>query len=151
MSGESLAASNDLSDAMAITPFTLTIPESALQDLKRRLQATRWPERETVADGSQGVPLARLQALVEYSAEAARLYWENAKSKIDFTATAEIDLPVGCSIFPKELFRAPRSWAQLAYRNIIHWNEVNRGGHFAAFEQPEIFVDELRTCFRSIR
>src|SRR5688500_18174684 len=66
MSSDSLAASNDLSDAMAITPFTLKVPESALQDLKRRLQATRWPERETVADGSQGVPLARIQALVEY-------------------------------------------------------------------------------------
>jgi hypothetical protein len=69
------------------------------------------------------------------AASAARMYWEN--SKIDFTATAVIDLPVGCSIFPKEIYRAPRSWALLAYSNLIHWNELDRGGHFAAFEQPK--------------
>jgi pimeloyl-ACP methyl ester carboxylesterase len=82
-------------------------------------------------------------------ASAARWYWENAK--IDFTATAAIDVPVGCSIFPKEIYRAPRSWAQAAFRNLIHWNELERGGHFAAFEQPKIFVDEVRTCFRMLR
>jgi pimeloyl-ACP methyl ester carboxylesterase len=391
--GEAIAASSDESDAKAIVPFTLKIPESALIDLRRRLEATRWPERETVADWSQGVPLARIQALVEYwltkydwrrceamlnrfgqfktqidglrfhflhvrsrhanalplilthgwpgsviefhkvigplteptahggkaedafhvvvpslpgygfsdrptqtgwnsvktaaawtqlmprlgykryvaqggdwgasvttelahlrppelagihlnmlfvlprvlpkelseeeqaalaaldnfgkegfgyakqqatrpqtlgyaltdspvgqaawiyekfaewtdsngnpetvlsmdemlddimlywlpgtAASAARMYWEN--SKIDFTATAVIDLPVGCSIFPKEIYRAPRSWAQLVYRNLIHWNELDRGGHFAAFEQPELFVNELRACFRKLR
>jgi pimeloyl-ACP methyl ester carboxylesterase len=82
-------------------------------------------------------------------ASAARWYWENAKT--DFTATAAIDVPVGCSIFPKEIYRAPRSWAQAAFRNLIHWNELERGGHFAAFEQPKIFVDEVRTCFRILR
>ncbi len=83
------------------------------------------------------------------AASAARMYWEN--SKIDFTATAVIDLPVGCSIFPKEIYRAPQSWAKLAYRHLIYWNELDRGGHFAAFEQPKLFVDELRTCFRKLR
>jgi hypothetical protein len=83
------------------------------------------------------------------AASAARMYWEN--SKIDFTATAVIDLPVGCSIFPKEIYRAPQSWAKLAYRHLIYWNELDRGGHFAAFEQPRLFVDELRTCFRKLR
>jgi epoxide hydrolase len=82
-------------------------------------------------------------------ASAARWYWENAK--IDFTATAAIDVPVGCSIFPKEIYRAPRSWAQAAFRNLIHWNELERGGHFAAFEQPKVFVDEVRTCLRMLR
>jgi len=66
MIGEAFAASSDKSDVTAIMPFTLKIPESALIDLKRRLEATRWPERETVTDWSQGVPLARIQALVEY-------------------------------------------------------------------------------------
>jgi pimeloyl-ACP methyl ester carboxylesterase len=66
MLGEAFTASTDKSDAAAITPFTLKIPESALMDLKRRLDATRWPERETVTDWSQGVPLASIQALVEY-------------------------------------------------------------------------------------
>ena len=83
------------------------------------------------------------------AASAARMYWEN--SKIDFTATAVIDFPVGCSIFPKEIYPAPPSWANLAYRNLIHWNELDRGGHFAAFEQPGLFVKEIRSCFRKLR
>jgi len=64
--GKAFAASSGKSDATAIVPFTLKIPESALIDLKRRREATRWPERETVADWSQGVPLARIKPLVEY-------------------------------------------------------------------------------------
>jgi epoxide hydrolase len=58
---------------------------------------------------------------------------------------------VAAASFPKEIYRAPRSWAQAAFRNLIHWNELERGGHFAAFEQPKIFVDEVRTCFRMLR
>jgi pimeloyl-ACP methyl ester carboxylesterase len=87
--------------------------------------------------------------IIEQPNDSSRLYWEN--SKIDWTADTVIDLPVGCSIFPKEIYRAPRSWAEQAYSNLIHWNELDRGGHFAAFEQPELFVNELRTCFRKLR
>jgi pimeloyl-ACP methyl ester carboxylesterase len=78
---------------------------------------------------------------------SARLYWESIKG---FT-TRRLDLPVGVSLFPKEIFRPSRRWAERSIKNIIHWNEVGKGGHFAAFEQPEIFVDEVRTCFRKIR
>jgi pimeloyl-ACP methyl ester carboxylesterase len=78
---------------------------------------------------------------------SARLYWESVKG---FT-TRQLDLPVGVSIFPKEMFRPSRRWAERSLKNLIHWNELDKGGHFAAFEQPEIFVDEVRTCFRQIR
>lgn len=81
------------------------------------------------------------------AASSARLYWES----LDSFRTTRIDIPVGCSNFPKELLRAPRSWADRCYTNIIHWNDLDRGGHFAAFEQPALFVDELRKCFAVIR
>jgi pimeloyl-ACP methyl ester carboxylesterase len=79
---------------------------------------------------------------------SARLYWESAAT--GFTART-IELPIGISVYPHELFRASRRWAERHYHNIIHWNELDRGGHFAAFEQPALFVDELRACFRSVR
>ena len=81
------------------------------------------------------------------AASSARLYWE---SIANFAAGAT-DLPVACSIFPGEITRPIRKWAERKYPNLIHWNELDRGGHFAAFEQPAVFVDELRTAFRSIR
>ena len=81
------------------------------------------------------------------AASSARLYWES----LDSFRTTRIEIPVGCSNFPKELMRAPRSWADRCYANIIHWNDLDRGGHFAAFEQPALFVDELRNCFTAIR
>ena len=56
-------------------------------------------------------------------------------------------MPAGCSIFPKEIVAKPRSWAEGRYTNIVYWNELDRGGHFAAFEQPQLFVEELRKCF----
>ncbi len=80
-------------------------------------------------------------------ASSARLYWQSFTGR----ATDEVRIPTGCSIFPKEIMRASRRWADKRYRNIVHWNELEKGGHFAAFEQPETFVDEVRTCFRKVR
>ena len=60
-------------------------------------------------------------------------------------------IPVAVTVFPSEQHRAPRSWAEEAYPNLIHFNEVDRGGHFAAWEEPELFTDELRVGFRSLR
>lgn len=79
---------------------------------------------------------------------SARLYWESLASGF---IPREVEMPIGVSIFPKEMMRASRRWAEFYYRNIIHWNELDRGGHFAAFEQPELFVGELRNCFRVMR
>jgi epoxide hydrolase len=84
--------------------------------------------------------------LTNTAASSARMYFENG-----FTPASRVELPVGCSIFPGEIFRAPRSWAARVYPNLIHWNELDRGGHFAAFEEPDLFTKELRDCFRHLR
>jgi pimeloyl-ACP methyl ester carboxylesterase len=86
--------------------------------------------------------------LTQTAASSARMYLENAAV---IGAPPVIEIPVGCSIFPREIVPAPRSWAERVYPNLIHWNELDRGGHFAAFEQPELFTQELRDCFRSLR
>jgi epoxide hydrolase len=78
---------------------------------------------------------------------SARLYWESATA---FKATP-LALPVGVSIYPREIFRPSRRWAERKMSNIIYWNETAKGGHFAAFEQPAIFVSEIRKCFSTIR
>jgi pimeloyl-ACP methyl ester carboxylesterase len=82
------------------------------------------------------------------AASSARLYWESFRGAMN---TAKLDLPVGVSIYPKEIFRASRRWAEKHIKNIVHWNELDRGGHFAAWEQPELFVGEIRNCFRQFR
>jgi epoxide hydrolase len=87
--------------------------------------------------------------LTDTAASSARLYRENAE-KFGLNQ-GRIDFPVGISIFPKEIFRVPRSWAGKIYSNIIHWHELEKGGHFAAFEQPALFTQELRACFRGVR
>ena len=60
-------------------------------------------------------------------------------------------MPVGASIFPKEIFRTSRRWAEKHFGGLLYWNELDEGGQFAAFEQPEVFVSEIRNCFRSLR
>ena len=86
--------------------------------------------------------------LTETAASSARMYLENAEVTGD---PPVIEMRVGCSIFPREIVPAPRSWAERVYPNLIHWNELDRGGHFAAFEQPALFTEELRDCFRALR
>ena len=83
-------------------------------------------------------------------ASSARLYWESFGKAFGPKANATVDIPAGCSIFPKEIVPTPRSWAEQRYANIQYWNETDKGGHFAAFEQPELFVKELRECFSQI-
>ncbi|HVV32482.1 MAG TPA: epoxide hydrolase [Vitreimonas sp.] len=80
-------------------------------------------------------------------ASSARLYWESFAS----FASIKLEAPVGVSIYPKEIFRPSRRWAERQMSNIIHWNELDRGGHFAAWEQPELYVGEVRECFRKVR
>lgn len=81
------------------------------------------------------------------AASSGRLYWESFRA----FATEPVTVPTACSIFPGEIFRASRRWAEKQYTNIVHWNELPRGGHFAAFEQPGSFVDEVRAGFASLR
>jgi pimeloyl-ACP methyl ester carboxylesterase len=85
--------------------------------------------------------------LTNSAASSGRLYWESfAKPNL-----APVAMPMGASIFPKEIFRASRRWGEKRFSNIIHWNIMEQGGHFAAFEQPQLFVSEVRQCFSSMR
>jgi pimeloyl-ACP methyl ester carboxylesterase len=78
----------------------------------------------------------------------ARLYWE---SHLAFFDVKGVEIPVGVTVFPDELYPAPHSWAEKAYPKLIHFNEVDEGGHFAAWEQPQLFSEELRAGFRKLR
>jgi pimeloyl-ACP methyl ester carboxylesterase len=88
-------------------------------------------------------------------ASAARWYWDlgqaQAKALAAGQAPPEASLPVGFTTFPGEVFRAPRSWVEKSYPNLIHFNEVDKGGHFAAWEEPKLFSTEVRAAFRSLR
>jgi pimeloyl-ACP methyl ester carboxylesterase len=81
------------------------------------------------------------------AASSARLYWESfLKTRLD-----PVRIPVGVSVFPKEIFRVSRRWAEKRYQNLVYWNQLDRGGHFPALEQPELFAQEVRACFRKMR
>jgi pimeloyl-ACP methyl ester carboxylesterase len=86
-------------------------------------------------------------------ASAARSYWENTQAAMRAAGQPrpEVKLPVGFTTFPGEIFRAPRSWVEKSYPNVTYFNEVDRGGHFAAWEEPELFATEIRAAFRSLR
>ena len=86
--------------------------------------------------------------LTNSGVSSARLYWE---SKLGFFDVKGVELPVGVTVFPDELYPAPRSWAEKAYPKLIHFNEVDEGGHFAAWEQPQTLSEEIRSTFRSLR
>jgi pimeloyl-ACP methyl ester carboxylesterase len=79
---------------------------------------------------------------------SARIYWEN---RLPFFDATNVTIPVAVSVFPDEIYCAPRSWAERAYPNLIHYNKVDKGGHFAAWEQPQLFSEEVRVGFRSLR
>ncbi|CAF1385984.1 unnamed protein product [Adineta ricciae] len=88
--------------------------------------------------------------LTNTGASAARLFWERRLLGVSLSGP-QLTLPVAASVFPREVFRAPKSWAQQTYSNLIYWNELEKGGHFAAFEQPELFAQELYAAFRTLR
>jgi pimeloyl-ACP methyl ester carboxylesterase len=93
--------------------------------------------------------------LTNTATSAARMYWENARATAAAAARGqtppEVTLPVAFTVFPGEIYRAPRSWAERVYPNLVYFNEVDRGGHFAAWEEPELFSAELRAAFSSLR
>jgi pimeloyl-ACP methyl ester carboxylesterase len=82
---------------------------------------------------------------------AARLYWQFAASGRNFYAPADVSLPAAVTVFPEEYVQAPRSWTEQAYHNLIYFNEAEKGGHFAAWEQPQLFSEEVRAAFRTLR
>src|SRR5277367_516327 len=86
--------------------------------------------------------------LTNTAVSSSRLYWEN---KLPFFAPKGITIPVAVSAFPDELYQCPRSWAEKAYPKLIHYNRLPKGGHFAAWEQPQFFSEEMRASFKSLR
>jgi pimeloyl-ACP methyl ester carboxylesterase len=103
---------------------------------------------ESVLSQDEMLDNIMLYWLPNTGASSARLYWESFHG--GFSAV-ELDLPTGCSVFPKDIYTAPRSWAERCIHKLIYWNEMDNGGHFAAFEQPQLFVEELRKCFALVR
>ena len=107
------------------------------------------PTRDDVLDN------ITLYWLTNTATSAARLYWENGARGSAIVASAQktgdISLPVAITVFPEDVYRAPETWARRAYRNLTYFHEVDKGGHFAAWEQPELFAVELRAAFKSIR
>jgi pimeloyl-ACP methyl ester carboxylesterase len=93
--------------------------------------------------------------LTNTATSSARLYWETGRSAVAAATSGEkppeLRLPVGFTVFPGEIYQAPRDWAEKAYPNLTYFNEVDRGGHFAAWEEPELFASELRAAFRPVR
>jgi len=87
--------------------------------------------------------------LTNTAVSAARFYWEN--KGMSATNAVDISIPAAVSVFPGELYQAPRSWTERAYHKLIHYNALDKGGHFAAWEQPQLFSEELRASFRSVR
>jgi pimeloyl-ACP methyl ester carboxylesterase len=82
---------------------------------------------------------------------AARLYWQQAVTGKNFYAAADLSFPAAVTVFPEEYVHAPRSWTEQAYHNLIYFNEAEKGGHFAAWEQPGLFSEEMRAAFRTLR
>lgn len=109
------------------------------------------PERSLTKD--EMLDGITLYWLTNSAVSAARFYWENNNNNFSATAqrTTEIKVPVAVTVFPAEIYRAPKSWTQRAYPTLMYFNEVDKGGHFAAWEQPELFAEELRSAFRPLR
>lgn len=106
------------------------------------------PTRDDVLDD------ITLYWLTNTATSAARIYWENRGRELIVSGaqkTQEISVPVAVTVFPEEVYRAPESWVRRAFRNVIYYNQVDRGGHFAAWEQPKLFASELRAAFKSVR
>lgn len=130
-------------------------------DFSRRAQANQLRlydyndgEPERLLTREEFLDNVTLYWLTNSATSAARLYWETSGQSVVLAAaqkTAEIALPVAITVFPDEVYQAPETWARRAYQDLIYFNEVKKGGHFAAWEEPELFSAELRAAFRSLR
>jgi pimeloyl-ACP methyl ester carboxylesterase len=91
--------------------------------------------------------------LTNTAVSSAQLYWENNNNNFNAKEqrTAEIKIPVAVTVFPGEIYQAPKTWTERSYKNLIYFNEVNKGGHFASWEEPQLFAEEMRAAFKSLR
>jgi pimeloyl-ACP methyl ester carboxylesterase len=117
-------------------------PGLVQQVLEERLEKPSDLSRDDILDN------ITLFWLTNTGVSSARLYWEN---KLPFFAAKGVTIPVGVSTFADEIYRVPRSWAERAYPNLVYYKQHDRGGHFAAWEQPELLSEDVRTTFRSLR
>jgi len=145
----------------AIRPFRVNVPHPDLDDLRRRVLATRWPAKETVADQSQGVQLAKLQRLVRYW--GTDYDWRKGEAKLNalpmfVTEIDGLDIQFihvrsrhenAMPLIMSHGWPGPRSWVERSYHKLIYFNEVDKGGHFAAWDEPELFSTEVRAAFTS--
>jgi pimeloyl-ACP methyl ester carboxylesterase len=126
-----------------VEPFRIGVPEA---DLAGRL--------EDVLTRDELLDNVMLYWLPATGAAAARLYWESIRDVSEWLNRTGVDVvtvPTGGSVFPKENPRPSRRWAATRYTDLRYWNELPKGGHFAAFEQPDLFIDEVRAFFRLVR
>lgn len=109
------------------------------------------PERSLTKD--EMLDDITLYWLTNTAASSSRFYWENNNNNFSSAAqrTREIKIPVAVTVFPGEIYRAPESWTRRAYQNLVYFHKVDKGGHFAAWEEPELFAQELRAAFRPLR
>ncbi len=91
---------------------------------------------------------ARPASSASRATSSAQLYWENNANNFN---AVDISLPAAVTVFPGEIYRAPRSWAESSYHNLIYFHEADKGGHFAAWEQPGVFAQEVRAAFSPLR
>lgn len=91
--------------------------------------------------------------LTNTAVSSGQLYWENNNNNFNAKEqrTAEIKIPVAVTVFPGEIYQAPKTWTERSYKNLIYFNEVNKGGHFASWEEPQLFAEEMRAAFKSLR
>ena len=107
------------------------------------------PERVLTLDDM--LDAISLYWFTDSATSSAQLYWENDESGGNNFNAVDISIPAAITVFPGEIYRAPRSWAERSYHKLIYWHEAEKGGHFAAWEQPQIFAVEIRAAFRSLR
>jgi pimeloyl-ACP methyl ester carboxylesterase len=102
---------------------------------------------ENIASRDELLDNVMMYWLPDAGPSSARIYWESFGS----TNLDPIEIPVGCTIFPKEIFKTSERWAKARFTNLIHFEVMKEGGHFAAFEQPKALVEQLQACFRQLR
>jgi pimeloyl-ACP methyl ester carboxylesterase len=124
------------------------LPAPAVRPLRRRAALDRTTSDTGELTRDEILDNIMLYWLTNTGVSASRLYWAY---KGGFFNGKGVSIPMAVSVFPGEQYQAPRRWAEQAYPNLIYFNEVGKGGHFAAWEQPELFASEVRAAFRSLR